>query len=112
MAKQALATTEEETPEPEVANDGPLMDNMNTAVKDLLKKGKARGYLTYDEVNAALPQDQMSSEQIEDVLSSLSEMGVNVVESEETEEAPAEEEAAVEASGEDEAPADDEVADA
>ncbi|MDE0809005.1 MAG: RNA polymerase sigma factor RpoD [Alphaproteobacteria bacterium] len=91
MAKQALATTEEETPEPEVANDGPLMDNMNTAVKDLLKKGKARGYLTYDEVNAALPQGQMSSEQIEDVLSSLSEMGVNVVESEETEEAPAEE---------------------
>jgi RNA polymerase primary sigma factor len=91
MAKQALATTEEETPEPEAANDGPLMDNMNTAVKDLIKKGKARGYLTYDEVNAALPQDQMSSEQIEDVLSSLSEMGVNVVESEETEEAPAEE---------------------
>ena len=91
MAKQALATTEEETPEPEVANDGPLMDNMNTAVKDLLKKGKARGYLTYDEVNAALPQGQMSSEQIEDVLSSLSEMGVNVVESEETEEAPVEE---------------------
>jgi len=91
MAKQALATTEEEAPEKEAANDGPLMDNMNTAVKDLIKKGKTRGYLTYDEVNAALPQDQMSSEQIEDVLSSLSEMGVNVVESEETEEAPAEE---------------------
>jgi RNA polymerase primary sigma factor len=91
MANQALATTEEEAPEQEVANDGPLMDNMNTAVKNLIKKGKERGYLTYDEVNSALPQDQMSSEQIEDVLSSLSEMGVNVVESEETEEAPAEE---------------------
>jgi RNA polymerase primary sigma factor len=97
MAKQALATTEVETPEPEAANDGPLMDNMNTAVKNLLKKGKERGYLTYDEVNAALPQDQMSSEQIEDVLSSLSEMGVNVVESEETEEAPAEEKEEAEA---------------
>ena len=98
MANQALATTtEEETPEAEVANDGPLMDNMNTAVKNLIKKGKERGYLTYDEVNAALPQDQMSSEQIEDVLSSLSEMGVNVVESEETEEAPAEEKEEAEA---------------
>ena len=97
MATQAVATTEEETPETEVANDGPLMDNMNTAVKNLIKKGKERGYLTYDEVNAALPQDQMSSEQIEDVLSSLSEMGVNVVESEETEEAPAEEKEEAEA---------------
>jgi len=92
MAKQAPATTEEETPEREEAapNDGPLMDTMNAAVKNLLKKGKERGYLTYDEVNAALPQDEMTSEQIEDVLSSLNEMGVNVVESEETEEAPAE----------------------
>ena len=97
MAKQALATTEEETPEPETPNDGPLMDNMNTAVKNLLKKGKERGYLTYDEVNQALPQDQMSSEQIEDVLSSLSEMGVNVVESEETEDPPAEEKEEAEA---------------
>jgi RNA polymerase primary sigma factor len=91
MANQALATTEEEAPEQETTNDGPLMDNMNTAVKDLIKKGKSRGYLTYDEVNAALPQDQMSSEQIEDVLSSLSEMGVNVVESEESEDSSAEE---------------------
>ena len=99
MAKQALATTEEETPEREEAtpNDGPLMDTMNTAVKNLLKKGKERGYLTYDEVNAALPQDEMTSEQIEDVLSSLNEMGVNVVESEETEEAPAEEKEETEA---------------
>ena len=85
MAKQALATTEVETVEREESgNDGPLMDNTNQAVKNLIKKGKERGYLTYEEVNSALPQDQMSSEQIEDVLSSLSEMGVNVVESEET----------------------------
>jgi RNA polymerase primary sigma factor len=91
MAKQALATTEEETPEREevTPNDGPLMDTMNAAVKNLLKKGKERGILTYDEVNAALPQDEMTSEQIEDVLSSLNEMGVNVVENEETEDAPA-----------------------
>jgi RNA polymerase primary sigma factor len=92
MAKQALAT-EEEAPEREESPDGPLMDNMNQAVKNLIKKGKERGYLTYDEVNAALPQEEMSSEQIEDVLSSLNELGVNVVDSEDSvEEAPAEEE--------------------
>ncbi len=90
MAKQALATTVVETPEREENADGPLMDKMNQAVKNLIKKGKERGYLTYDEVNAALPQGQMSSEQIEDVLSSLSEMGVNLVESEESEDTPAE----------------------
>ncbi len=86
MAKQALAN-DEETRDREEGQDGPLMDNTNQAVKNLVKRGKERGYLTYDEVNAALPQGQMSSEQIEDVLSSLSEMGVNVVESEESEEA-------------------------
>ena len=91
MAKQALATTEIAAGEQEENNDGPLMDNMNQAVKNLIKKGKERGYLTYDEVNAALPQGQMSSEQIEDVLSSLSELGVNVVESEESEEGTTEE---------------------
>src|SRR3546814_15981460 len=58
------------------------MDNINTAVKNLIKKGKERGYLTYDEVNAALPQEEMSSEQIEDIMSALNEMGVNVVENE------------------------------
>jgi RNA polymerase primary sigma factor len=87
MAKQALATTEQDTAEVEEStNDGPLMDNTNLAVKNLIKKGKERGFLTYSEVNAALPQAQFTSEQIEDVLSSLSEMGVNVIENEETEE--------------------------
>ncbi|MBM84810.1 MAG: RNA polymerase sigma factor RpoD [Rhodospirillaceae bacterium] len=87
MAKQALATTEEEAPQREENNDRPLMDTANTAfVKNLLKKGKERGYLTVDEVNAAWPQDEMSSEQIEDIMASLNELGVNVVETEETEE--------------------------
>jgi RNA polymerase primary sigma factor len=87
MAKQALATTEQDSTEVEEStNDGPLMDNTNLAVKNLIKKGKERGFLTYSEVNAALPQAQFTSEQIEDVLSSLSEMGVNVIENEETEE--------------------------
>ncbi len=78
----AAQTEEEETREGETAPDGPLMDNINQAVKNLIKKGKERGYLTYDEVNAALPQEEMSSEQIEDIMSALNEMGVNVVENE------------------------------
>ena len=80
----AVAQTEEEEPrEGETpAPDGPLMDNINQAVKNLIKKGKERGFLTYDEVNAALPQEEMSSEQIEDIMSALNEMGVNVVENE------------------------------
>lgn len=52
----------------------------DSAVKKLLAKAKKRGYLTYDELNEALPQDQMSSEQIEDVMSSISDMGVKIVE--------------------------------
>ncbi|MEQ9136893.1 MAG: RNA polymerase sigma factor RpoD [Thalassobaculum sp.] len=80
----AAATTEDEDTREreETAQDGPLMDNINTAVKNLIKKGKERGFLTYDEVNAALPQEEMSSEQIEDIMSALNEMGVNVVENE------------------------------
>jgi RNA polymerase primary sigma factor len=80
----AAATTEDEDTREreESTQDGPLMDNINTAVKNLIKKGKERGFLTYDEVNAALPQEEMSSEQIEDIMSALNEMGVNVVENE------------------------------
>src|SRR5690606_21810195 len=48
-----------------------------------IARGKKRGYLTYDELNAALPQDEMSSEQIEDIMSAISDMGINIVESDE-----------------------------
>jgi RNA polymerase primary sigma factor len=85
MAKQSLANEDENRDREENNADGPLIDNVNQTVKNLIKKGKERGYLTYDEVNAALPQEEMSSEQIEDVMSALSEMGVNVVENEEQE---------------------------
>jgi len=64
-------------------SDAPLIDNIDAAVKKLLTKAKRRGYLTYDELNEALPQDEMSSEQIEDIMSSISEMGVNIVENDE-----------------------------
>ena len=63
--------------------DGPLIDSANKDVKKLLQKAKERGYVTYDEINEAMPEDQMSSEQIEDTMATLSEMGVNIVEHEE-----------------------------
>ncbi|MFZ1738489.1 RNA polymerase sigma factor region1.1 domain-containing protein, partial [Sphingorhabdus sp.] len=63
--------------------DAPLIDLNDAQVKKLLAKAKRRGYLTYDELNAALPQDQMSSEQIEDVMSAINDMGVQIVESDE-----------------------------
>ena len=63
--------------------DAPVIDNNDAAIKKLLTKAKRRGYITYDELNEALPQDQMSSDQMEDIMSSISEMGVNIVESDE-----------------------------
>ena len=63
--------------------DAPLIDLNDATVKKLLAKAKRRGFLTYDELNAALPQDQMSTDQIEDIMSQISEMGVNIVESDE-----------------------------
>ena len=87
------AKSKDETPE------GPLMDGMNAAVRKMLAKAKERGYVTVDELNAVLPQEQMSSEQIEDTLALLNDMGINVVEnddSEEGEDAPAAEAAETE----------------
>ncbi|PZO65545.1 MAG: RNA polymerase sigma factor RpoD [Pelagerythrobacter marensis] len=63
--------------------DAPLIDLNEASVKKLIARAKKRGYVTYDELNEALPQDQMNSEQIEDVMSAISEMGVNIVESDE-----------------------------
>ncbi|MBL4666449.1 MAG: RNA polymerase sigma factor RpoD, partial [Sneathiella sp.] len=76
---EAVETTDqrEETP------DSPLIDASQAAVKKMLNKAKEKGFVTFDELNAVLPQDQMSSEQIEDTMSLLSEMGINVVENEE-----------------------------
>ena len=90
--------------------DAPLLDTLGAELKKLVQKGKERGYVTYDELNAALPPDEVSSEQIEDTMAMLSEAGVNVVEAEESEETPAANPAepaktavvAAEATGEDE----------
>ncbi|MBN8910205.1 MAG: RNA polymerase sigma factor RpoD, partial [Rhodospirillales bacterium] len=62
-----------------------LLDVQSAAVKRLVARGKERGYITFYELNAVLPPDQNSSEQIEDVMANLSEMGIQVVESEDNE---------------------------
>src|ERR1700740_2799283 len=62
-----------------------LLDVTVAGVKRLIAKGKERGYITFDELNAILPPEQNSSEQIEDVMANFSEMGIQVVESEENE---------------------------
>ena len=67
----------------EADTDAPLIDLNEADVKKLIARGKKRGYLTYDELNEALPQDEMSSEQIEDIMSAISDMGINIVESDE-----------------------------
>jgi len=63
--------------------DAPLIDLNEGAIKKLIARAKRRGVITYDELNEALPQDQMSSEQIEDIMAAISEMGINIVESDE-----------------------------
>ena len=83
--KQAAATVAAEAP------DAPVLDTNNSKIKALIKKGQRVGFVTHDELNAALPQEELTSEQIEDVMSALSEMGVSVVESAEQEESNSEE---------------------
>ena len=84
MASKAAAGAETtETRDEQV--EGLLLDTQSAAVKKLIARGKERGYVTYDEMNAALPPEQVSSETIEDTLATLSEAGVNVVEAEEAE---------------------------
>src|SRR5262245_42010183 len=86
----AQKTESQAAPAAEVAEkDSPLLDLSDQAVKRLLKTGKQRGYVTYDELNSVLPSEEVTSEQIEDTMSMLSDMGINVVESEEGEEASA-----------------------
>src|SRR5947208_3625799 len=84
MASKAATAAETAETREEVA-EAPLLDTIAIAIKKMVARGKERGYLTYDELNAALPQDQVSSEQIEDTMTMLSELGINVVEGEESE---------------------------
>jgi RNA polymerase primary sigma factor len=65
--------------------DSPLLDLSDAAVKRMIKLAKKRGYVTYDELNEVLPSEEVTSEQIEDTMSMLSDMGINVVDTEEAE---------------------------
>jgi RNA polymerase primary sigma factor len=83
MATKPAAQAETATAEPDVETT--LLDVSAAAVKRLIARGKERGYITFDELNAVLPSEQNSSEQIEDVMANLNEMGIQVVENEESE---------------------------
>jgi RNA polymerase primary sigma factor len=67
-------------------SDGNNLDISQAAIKKMISEARARGYITYDELNKALPPEQVSSEQIEDVMSMLSEMGINIIEDEDSDE--------------------------
>jgi RNA polymerase primary sigma factor len=72
--------------------DSPLLDLSDAAVRKMIKNAKKRGYVTYEQLNDVLPSEEVTSEQIEDVLAMLNDMGINVVESEEAGEGEEEEE--------------------
>ena len=69
---------------PEALTDSPLPGLSDGAVRELVRSAKKRGYVTHDQINSVLPSEEVNSEQIEDVLAMFSEMGVKVVETEET----------------------------
>ena len=67
-------------------SSGPMLDMSQAAVKKMIATAKARGYITYDELNEVMPPEQVTSEQIEDVMAMLSEMGINVIDGDDGEE--------------------------
>ena len=70
---------------PEIRPDSPLLDLSDAAIKKLIRSANKRGYVTHVQINELLSSEEVKSEQIEDILAKLSEMGVNVVETEEAE---------------------------
>ncbi|MAQ86478.1 RNA polymerase sigma factor RpoD [Psychromarinibacter halotolerans] len=80
MAAKDTDDRKQDEQEPEV-----MLDMSQAAVKKMIAEAREKGYITYDQLNQVLPPDQVSSEQIEDVMSMLSEMGINIIEAEETE---------------------------
>jgi RNA polymerase primary sigma factor len=89
MATKAKAKeTEKETADkdtPDTPEGAPLLDLSDAAVRKMIKLAKKRGYVTYEQLNAVLPSEEVTSEKIEDILAMLNEMGINTVESEEAE---------------------------
>ena len=97
MAKTSTAEVATANGQANGDGDAPLIDLNDASLKKLIARAKKRGYLTYEELNEALPQDQMTSDQLEDIMSAFSEMGVNIVENDDA--------------GEDEKQADEQEAD-
>ncbi len=89
MAMTAKADEQTATQSEAPEKDSPLLDLSDAAVKKFIKTAKARGFVTLDALNAVLPSEEVSPDQIEDTMSMLSDMGITVVESEEPDEAPA-----------------------
>jgi len=83
-AKKEIQTSTEDTVEEK--KDAPLIDTSDRTVKSWIRLGKKRGYITYDELNEILPSDEVSSEQIEDIMAMFLDMGINVIENDEAEE--------------------------
>ena len=109
---KATEKDSEDSEEEATSSAGPVIDSLGATIKKMLAKGKERGYVTYDELNKALPPEHFSSEQIEDVMANLNEMGINVVENEEGDDSSNsgenESTAAREEEGEEEKPAEEE----
>jgi len=76
----ATKTNKKKQEDQDTANS--LLDMSQSSVKKMMAHAKTRGYITYDELNEFMPPEQVSSEQIEDVMAMLSEMGINVIENE------------------------------
>ena len=92
----AVKETDDDKPEDQEAEVS--LDMSQAAVKKMIAEARERGYITYDQLNQVLPPDQVSSEQIEDVMSMLSEMGINIIEDDEVEEEEAKSTAVVDVS--------------
>ena len=78
-----LAKDQNKKNDPKLMTDSPVLDLNNSAIKSLIKKGKVNGFVTLDELNAALPPGEYTSEQIEDIHSAINEMGFNIVDQQE-----------------------------
>ncbi|MDB3916696.1 RNA polymerase sigma factor RpoD, partial [Alphaproteobacteria bacterium] len=78
-----LAKTENKQIKSKSGNDSPILDLNNSAIKSLIKKGKANGFVTLDELNSALPPGEYSSEQIEDIHAAINDMGLNIIDQQE-----------------------------
>lgn len=80
-----MSVKDNDETKPEDNDSETSIDMSQAAVKRMIADARERGYITYDQLNAVLPPEQVTSEQIEDVMSMLSEMGINVIENEDGE---------------------------